>query len=142
MERIIETLRSKPPSLSTSSVNPLIAKSLDMVIATTLIDHIAHVDYTNNYVFLKESSNGFFKKPNDFANQRHVPSPKQLIGDALRERVERIDYEICDPGEEDTFFVADLGEVYRQHLRWKLSLPRVKPFYGRPYDSSPSPSVL
>jgi ornithine decarboxylase len=26
--------------------------------------------------------------------------------------------------------VADLGEVYRQHLRWKLNLPRVKPFYG------------
>jgi ornithine decarboxylase len=26
--------------------------------------------------------------------------------------------------------VADLGEVYRQHLRWKLNLPRVRPFYG------------
>ncbi len=56
---------------------------------------------------------------------------KELIGDALRERVENIDHDYCEAGEEDTFFVADLGEVYRQHLRWKLNLPRVKPFYGK-----------
>ena len=30
----------------------------------------------------------------------------------------------------NAFFVADLGEVYRQHLRWKARLPRVEPFYG------------
>lgn len=54
----------------------------------------------------------------------------QLIGNALRERVENIDHENCEAGDEDTFFVADLGEVYRQHLRWKLNLPRVKPFYA------------
>jgi ornithine decarboxylase len=53
-----------------------------------------------------------------------------LIGDALKERIETIDHDVCEPGDEDTFFVADLGEVYRQHMRWKLNLPRVKPFYG------------
>jgi ornithine decarboxylase len=57
--------------------------------------------------------------------------PKQLIGAALKERVENIDHDSCEPGDEDTFFVADLGEVYRQHMRWKMNLPRVKPFYGR-----------
>ena len=31
---------------------------------------------------------------------------------------------------EDAFYVADMGEVYRQHLRWKMNLARVKPFYG------------
>ncbi|CAG8517069.1 193_t:CDS:2 [Paraglomus brasilianum] len=31
---------------------------------------------------------------------------------------------------ENAFFVADLGEVYRQHLRWKTRLPRVEPFYA------------
>ena len=31
----------------------------------------------------------------------------------------------------DAFFVADLGEIYRQHLRWKTQLPRVEPFYGK-----------
>lgn len=55
---------------------------------------------------------------------------KQLIGDALHKRVVDIDHEVCEPGDEDTFYVADLGDVYRQHLRWKKNLPRVKPFYG------------
>ena len=55
---------------------------------------------------------------------------KQLIGAALKSRVEAIDHDICDVGDEDTFFVADLGEVYRQHLRWKKNLARVKPHYG------------
>jgi hypothetical protein len=60
-----------------------------------------------------------------------VNTPKQLIGNALKERVQNIDHDVCEPGDEDTFFVADLGEVYRQHMRWKLNLPRVKPFYGK-----------
>lgn len=55
---------------------------------------------------------------------------KQLIGDALARRVEAVDHELCEPGDEDTFFVADLGDVYRQHMRWKKNLPRVRPFYG------------
>lgn len=62
--------------------------------------------------------------------QHGLINPKQLIGQALHERVEAIDHEMCEPGDEDTFFVADLGEVYRQHLRWKKNLPRVRPFYG------------
>ena len=56
--------------------------------------------------------------------------PKHIIGAALKDKVENIDHDACEPGDEDTFFVADLGEVYRQHMRWKLNLPRVKPFYG------------
>lgn len=56
---------------------------------------------------------------------------KQLIGEALNARVEAIDHDICSVGEEDAFFVADLGEVYRQHLRWKKHLGRVKPHYGK-----------
>lgn len=59
-----------------------------------------------------------------------VGKAKQLIGAALKSRVEAIDHDICDVGDEDTFFVADLGEVYRQHLRWKKNLARVKPHYG------------
>lgn len=59
-----------------------------------------------------------------------VSTPKELIGEALTKRVEEIDTETCEPGDEDTFFVADLGEVYRQHMRWKMNLKRVKPFYG------------
>ena len=39
------------------------------------------------------------------------------------------------PNAEKAFFVADLSEVYRQHLRWKACLPDIQPFYG----ISPSP---
>nr|UUJ34678.1 ornithine decarboxylase [Nilaparvata lugens] len=66
--------------------------------------------------------------------------PKQLIGEALHRRVAAIDHERCAPGDEDSFFVADLGDVYRQHLRWKKMLPRVKPFYA--VKCNPDPQVL
>ena len=55
---------------------------------------------------------------------------KELVLDKLKERAAKIDVDTCLPGDEDAFYVADLGEVYRQHLRWKLNLARVKPFYG------------
>lgn len=32
--------------------------------------------------------------------------------------------------DDESFTVCDLGDVYRQHLRWKTHLPRVEPFYG------------
>ncbi|KAG9239688.1 putative ornithine decarboxylase [Amylocarpus encephaloides] len=69
-----------------------------------------------------------------------VNTPKQLIGNALKKRVQNIDHDTCEPGDEDTFFVADLGEVYRQHMRWKKNLPRVKPFYA--VKCNPDPQVI
>ena len=53
-----------------------------------------------------------------------------LVKIALKERIKEIDTDACEAGEEDAFFVADMGEVYRQHLRWKMNLKRVKPHYG------------
>ena len=55
---------------------------------------------------------------------------KRLMKDALKKRIESIDTDACEAGEEDAFFVADMGEVYRQHLRWKMNLKRVKSHYG------------
>lgn len=57
-------------------------------------------------------------------------APKELVLDQLRNRVTTVDTARCDPGDEDAFYVADMGEVYRQHMRWKMNLSRVKPFYG------------
>ncbi|PFH61012.1 hypothetical protein XA68_18430 [Ophiocordyceps unilateralis] len=65
---------------------------------------------------------------------------KQLIGEALHRRVASIDPDECSPGDEDTFYVADLGDVYRQHLRWKKHLARVKPFFA--VKCNPDPQVL
>lgn len=55
---------------------------------------------------------------------------KTLVQRVLREQTALINTDSCEPGQEDAFYVADLGEVYRQHLRWKMNLTRVKPFYG------------
>ncbi|CAM1507923.1 Fc.00g047710.m01.CDS01 [Cosmosporella sp. VM-42] len=93
-----------------------------MVMATAVLEH-----YTYNDNHPHE-----LKKPEFLEPLQHhgVIHPKDLIGEALHQRVEAIDHEMCEPGDEDTFFVADLGEVYRQHLRWKKNLPRVRPFYA------------
>ena len=103
--------------------------------AAALVDHLTPADHFNDYVFIKKSAKAFLEnnnKPYYGGNgERREMLAQQLIGAALRERVENVDHDACDAGDEDTFFVADLGEVYRHHLRWKLNLPRVKPFYGK-----------
>ncbi|RYP60031.1 hypothetical protein DL771_010642 [Monosporascus sp. 5C6A] len=104
-----------------------------MVMATAAVECIAPVTYENNHYFLK---NTFF----DNYQQNGAIIAKQMIGEALRDRVENIDHESCSPGDEDAFFVGDLGEVYRQHMRWKKNLPRVKPFYA--VKCNPDPKVL
>ncbi|KAG6013693.1 Ornithine decarboxylase [Claviceps lovelessii] len=102
-----------------------------MVMATAILDN--HHQNVNHMLM---------KLPHlaDYAHQHAAVDPKQLIGNALRKRVESIDHELCEPGDEDTFFVADLGDVYRQHIRWKKNLPRVKPFYA--VKCNPDPQVL
>ena len=55
---------------------------------------------------------------------------RSLIKEVLKGRIEAIDTDTCAAGEEDAFFVVDMGEVYRQHLCWKMNLRRVKPHYG------------
>lgn len=111
--------------------------------AAALVDTITTFDCINNRIFssitsTKENHGAVFDQGENHLGG-HV-SPKRLIGQALRHRVDNIDHEDCEPGDEDTFFVADLGEVYRQHLRWKLNLPRVKPFYA--VKCNPDPQLL
>jgi ornithine decarboxylase len=65
---------------------------------------------------------------------------KELVLDVLKKRAAEVDVDHCSPGEEDAFYVADMGEVYRQHMRWKMNLGRVKPFYGK-YWSSQLPDI-
>jgi ornithine decarboxylase len=52
------------------------------------------------------------------------------VGQALRDKINKIDCDVEHLEDQDTFFVADLGEVYRQFMRWKASLNRIKPHYG------------
>ncbi|KAJ6543568.1 ornithine decarboxylase [Mycena vulgaris] len=45
-----------------------------------------------------------------------------------------------DPDAERAFFVGDLSQVYRQHLRWLACLPEIQPFYA--VKCNPDPYVL
>ncbi|KAF7119147.1 hypothetical protein CNMCM5793_008887 [Aspergillus hiratsukae] len=65
---------------------------------------------------------------------------KNLVLDVLKKRAAEVDVDRCGPGEEDAFYVADMGEIYRQHLRWKMNLGRVKPFYA--VKCNPDPEIL
>ncbi|KAJ3597223.1 hypothetical protein NHX12_000751 [Muraenolepis orangiensis] len=40
--------------------------------------------------------------------------------------------------EKNAFFVADLGVVMRQHVRWRTSLPQIRPYYTVRCNSSPA----
>lgn len=55
---------------------------------------------------------------------------KAAINDVLQSQIAQVDPNSCKPGDENAFYVADLGEIYRQHMRWKMKLGRVRPFYG------------
>ncbi|KAG0057194.1 hypothetical protein BGZ90_005392, partial [Linnemannia elongata] len=54
--------------------------------------------------------------------------------DSLHSKVE------TDMQPKNAFYVADLGEVYRLHLRWKALLPRIEPFYA--LKCNPDPMVV
>ncbi|MCJ1281991.1 Ornithine decarboxylase [Xylographa opegraphella] len=69
-----------------------------------------------------------------------VKYPEVLVKDALKERINLINTDTCEAGEEDAFFVADMGDIYRQHLRWKMNLKRVKPHYA--VKCNPDPEVI
>ncbi|ORZ20079.1 pyridoxal-dependent decarboxylase [Lobosporangium transversale] len=45
-----------------------------------------------------------------------------------------------DAEAENAFYIADLGEVYCQHLRWKALLPRIEPFFAM--KCNPDPMVM
>ena len=86
--------------------------------ATTITEKYESV--VVNRESLKSNNDGYHGRDNT----------SDLVVDTLKERIVGIDSKVCEAGEEDAFFVADMGEVYRQHLRWKMNLKRVKPHYG------------
>ncbi|KAJ8325145.1 Ornithine decarboxylase [Batrachochytrium dendrobatidis] len=52
----------------------------------------------------------------------------------------RVTLDKSHPDSENPFFVADLGDVVRQHQQWKALLPRVEPFYA--IKCNPDPAIL
>lgn len=63
------------------------------------------------------------KLPNAF-------SPDELAKFVIQARLALLDNESGSIEDDKPFFVADLGQVYKQHQRWTRNLPAVQPFYG------------
>ena len=56
-------------------------------------------------------------------------SPGDLIDLAIENHIARI-VKRSAVGGDDSFFVADLGQIIRQHRRWTHNMPGIRPFYG------------
>lgn len=59
-----------------------------------------------------------------------VHENERVIYEALVNHVEQIDHEVCDAGDEDSFFVADLGQIARSAKLWQEKLPNVHAHYA------------
>ncbi|KAF9288316.1 hypothetical protein BGZ68_000445 [Mortierella alpina] len=62
------------------------------------------------------------------------------VSQMLQNRLASFDPDSEDFEAENAFYVADLGEVYRQHKRWKALLPRIEPFFAM--KCNPDPMVM
>lgn len=91
-------------------------------------------DFNYNHNLSQISNNG-----GDDLSQSRLAA-KDLVMDVLKKRAGEVNTDRCAPGDEDAFYVADMGEVYRQHLRWKMNLSRVRPFYA--VKCNPDPEIL
>ncbi|KAI8148182.1 pyridoxal-dependent decarboxylase [Fennellomyces sp. T-0311] len=68
------------------------------------------------------------------------PIHKLPVQQVIQQKLEAINALKWESDQENAFFVADLGEVYRQHLRWQSLLPRIEPFFA--IKSNPDPMVV
>nr|POE51511.1 ornithine decarboxylase [Quercus suber] len=105
-------------------------------------------NYHNVYIQSSVKDDYHIDSDSDFEYENGAKTPrydakktaKEMIGAALQKHIENVNPLDCEPGAEDAFFVADLGEVYRQHMRWKRHLQRVTPHYA--VKCNPDPAVL
>ncbi|KAF9883916.1 hypothetical protein FE257_002659 [Aspergillus nanangensis] len=61
----------------------------------------------------------------------------RLIDLAIESHLLNFKHNGLNAAEDDPFFVMDLGEVTRQHRRWRLHMPGVHPFYAVKCNSDP-----
>jgi ornithine decarboxylase len=63
-------------------------------------------------------------------------SPDELVDLAIEGNIARI-AKRCLVGGDESFFVADIGQVIRQHRRWTQNLPGIRPYYGMKFSVFP-----
>ncbi|EIE86937.1 hypothetical protein G6F46_004087 [Rhizopus delemar] len=77
---------------------------------------------------------------------KSVPSSPDIrvhdrsVEEIALEKIQSNSNQKWDTDQENAFFIGDLGEVFRQHLRWKALLPRIEPFFA--VKCNPDPMVV
>ncbi|KAL7752452.1 Ornithine decarboxylase [Sorochytrium milnesiophthora] len=71
------------------------------------------------------------------ATAKQVIKHQESVATLMKQQMTRV---LSDEVSDDAFYVADVGEVIRQHVQWTQSLPRVEPFYA--VKCNPDPIVL
>ncbi|KAG1404489.1 hypothetical protein G6F60_004294 [Rhizopus arrhizus] len=77
---------------------------------------------------------------------KSVPSSPDIrvydrsVEEIALEKIQSNSSQKWDTDQENAFFIGDLGEVFRQHLRWKALLPRIEPFFA--VKCNPDPMVV
>ncbi|NXD98183.1 AZIN2 inhibitor, partial [Chaetorhynchus papuensis] len=64
---------------------------------------------------------------NGYLNESHFLMVEE--GFTTRDLLENLLGEPCQESEQQAFFVADLGDIVKKHLRFLKALPRVKPYF-------------
>lgn len=98
------------------------------------------IDLSPDYAPWSAKTNYFDSESTEEHGQDGVKLAKEMIGAALQKHVQAVNTDDCEAGDEDAFFVADLGDVYRQHLRWKKHLGRIIPHFA--VKCNPDPMVI
>ncbi|RKP31076.1 ornithine decarboxylase [Metschnikowia bicuspidata] len=96
------------------------------------VETLQHEDSILISEFNPESPKRPFLEPDssDLSLLSHRAEAHCLVGQALISEVENIDHDVCDAGDEDSFFVADLGDVQRSYRLWQEKLPMVQAHYA------------
>lgn len=91
------------------------------------------VNFPIHKAFLPESPPSSKEKDTTATNGKSLdrsPSSKDALPEPMVYQTMQQKIEKWSDGDDECFTVCDLGDVYRQHVRWKTHLPRVEPFYG------------
>ncbi|NWW57169.1 AZIN2 inhibitor, partial [Ifrita kowaldi] len=64
---------------------------------------------------------------NGYLNESHFLMVEE--GFTTRDLLENLLGELCQESDQQAFFVADLGDIVKKHLRFLKALPRVKPYF-------------
>lgn len=103
-------------------------------IPTQQIFGVAGINVKNNNFTSnvnEKSKFSFYNKPSVAFNTSELYACTRPVNELLKDQVNNSE-------DGNAFFVCDIGQVVRQHMKWKSNLPRVEPYYAIKCNSDPN----